>query len=204
MRQGKTNRVIEGKQKGEPNVVRGSYVRMKVWNALVGSDKPLQPMEVKELSGCTYDQVKSWLDAWAEFGYVKKEMLEKSPTGGKRFNYTPNEKTAHPPAITLKGKPSPTEHRQLLWEAMRDAYDNSETFYAADLIEAIKDKHGVEVNYTYAMSYLYDISLAHYLVLEAVTGRDPLYRLKYNTGALAPSLCRGKRVFDANLGVMVS
>lgn len=200
----RVNRIIEGKARGEPMVVRGNFVRMKIWNALVVSETPLQTTEIRDITSCSYEQVKSWLDAWVEFGYVKRSALGKSPTGGKRFIHTPIERTANPPAITLKGLPNPPEHRQLLWEVMRKKSDEGTSFYAADLLLAIKEECGIEVNYDYTISWLRDLYLAGYLVSHAVSGRDPYYSLKYNTGALSPSLCRNKRVFDANLGVIVN
>lgn len=204
MGRSRVNRIIEGQAKGEPMIIRGDFVRRKIWNALINSKTPLQSMELTELTKCSYEQVKHWLDAWVKFGYVKREALGKSPTGGKRFIHTAIEISQHPPAITLKGLPKPPEHRQLLWEAMRVFSDSKKQFYVADLLAYIKEFHNTDVNYDYALTYCRDLYNALYLNNKNTHSRDPLYSLKYNTGFLSPSLCRDKKVFDANLGVMVN
>lgn len=204
MGRSRVNRIIEGKEQGESMIIRGNFVRIKIWQALLNAEEPLQSIQITDLTDCSYEQVKSWLDVWVEFGYVIRTSLGKSPTGGKRYTHEVVDRTPLPPAITLKGLPRPPEHRQLLWEAMRKKYDDDKIFCANDLLDCISNEHGVDVNYDYTISYLRDLYHACYLIPQNSAGRDPWYRLKYNTGAFSPSLCRKKRVFDANLGVMVN
>lgn len=204
MSRSRVNKIIEGKERGEPKVVRGEYVRIKIWNALTTSPTPLQSVEITKATGCSYEQVKSWLDAWVKFGYVERTALGKSPTGGKRFTHAPIELTTQPPAITLKGEPKAPEHRQYIWESLRHFHSEGSEFYVSDILDFITAKYDEQVNYDYAISYLRDLYNAHYLTSLPTVGRDPLYQVKYNTGLLSPSLCRKKRVFDANLGVMVN
>lgn len=204
MARSKVNRVLEGKEKGERIVVRGDYVRMKIWNALLLSTHPLQSVEIKNLTDCSYEQVKSWLDAWVRHGYVKRTELDKSPTGGKRFTHTPITRSPHPPAITLKGLKKEPEHRQYIWEAMREYAKQDKDFFVQDLLTFIKNSYDTDVNYDYAVSYCRDLYNAKYLTSKPTVSRDPIYMLKYDTGYLSPSLCRNQRVFDANLGVIVT
>lgn len=200
----KVNRVLEGKEEGKRIIVRGDYVRMKIWNTLLQTKTPLQSIEISKLTGCTYEQVKSWLDAWVKHGYVTRTKLDKSPTGGTRFTHMPMTCNPLPPAITLKGLKKDPEHRQYIWEAIRQFFDQDKEFFVQDLLDSIKEQHDVNVNYEYAVTYCRDLYNAKYLIGKPAVSRDPIYALKYNTGYLPPSVCRQKQVFDANLGMIVT
>lgn len=198
--------------------VRGSYACLKIWRALVNSDKPLMTVEVVELTDLSYVQVKSWLDAWFKFGYVRRTTLGKSLTGGKRFTYEAVKLTENPPAIDLKGKPKPVEHRQLIWASIRDHKALTYHFTSNELQYAIEQSNGILVNHEYVVSYLWDLYRAGYLTRESLPNfdsksrrkpwsdpnRQTVYSLAYDTGVLPPSLCRNGKVFDANLGVLIT
>ena len=199
------NFIIEGKKKGEAILLRGDYVRMKIWSALVAAPHPVQTLDLLAQTNCSYDQVKSWLDAWSLHGFVTKEALDKSPTGGQRFVFTAIDKTELPPGIDLKGRDKPVEHRQYIWEAIRDISNEHTYFKTACMLEHIFEKHSIHVSRVYATSYLRSLCHACYLTSEYDDyDRELIYSLNYNTGPFAPSVRRGKAIFDPNLGVMVS
>jgi hypothetical protein len=213
-----TNLILAGKKLGVSVVVRGYYARMKIWGVLVKSDYPLKTLEVVELTDLSYVQVKSWLDAWFKFGYVNRTTLGQSLTGGKRFTYEVIKRTENPPAIDLKGNVKPLEHRQLIWSSIRDHKALTYYFTSNELQYSIEQSHGVLVNHEYVVSYLWDLYRAGYLVRKSLPNNDrksrrkswsnperqTIYSLVYDTGVLSPSLCREGKVFDANLGVLVT
>lgn len=199
------NLIIEGRKKGEAILLRGDYVRMKIWSALVATPHPVQTLDLIPQTNCSYNQVKSWLDAWSLHGFVTKEALGKSPTGGKRFVFSAINKTELPPSIDLKGRDKPVEHRQYIWEAIRDISSEYTHFKPSCILERVDEKHSIDISHVYAISYLRSLYHAHYLACEYDDyDRDPIYSLNYNTGPFAPSVRRGKAIFDPNLGVMVS
>lgn len=212
------NLILAGKKSGVSIAVRGYYARMKIWGVLVKSDKPLQTIEVVELTDLSYVQVKSWLNAWFESGYVKRTTLGKSLTGGKRFTYEAITLTENPPAINLKGEDKPVEHRQLIWASIRDHKALTYYFTSKELQYAIEQSNDVLVNHEYVVSYLWDLYRAGYLARKSLSisgrktrrklwsdaNRQTIYSLVYDTGVLSPSLCRDGKVFDANLGVLVT
>lgn len=196
--------IIKGRRQGEVAVVRGDFTRFSIWSVLRQADAPMQTVEIVKQTGCSYEQVKSWLDAWVKFGYVDRSTIPKPATGGKLYEHTIAKMSDHPPQIDLKGKPKQVEHRQYAWEAARALGLNGDTFMVGDVIAYVKDKHGVEISYDYLISYLRDLYNARYLWSLPNFTRDPIYTMKFDTGILAPSMCRGKRMFDANLGVIVT
>lgn len=73
------------------------------------------------------------------------------------------------------------------------------------IIEGIEKGEVILLRGDYAISYLRSLYHACYLACEYDDyDRDPIYNLNYNTGPFAPSVRRGKAIFDPNLGVMVS
>lgn len=199
------NPILLGEKEGEQVLVRGDFTRIKLWSALVAADKPPQTLELVESTGLSYEQVKSWLDAWSKAGYVTKEALGKSPTGGKRFVFAAKEKTTTPPQIDLKGRYLETEHRNYIWEAARHISPGNTPIEVDGILLYIKDKYDIEVDYSYVVAYLHSLYYAGYLeALHKGIRRDPAYLLLHDTGPLAPSIKRGKAVFDGNLGVVVN
>lgn len=196
--------IVKGRRKGEPAVVRGDFTRISIWNALVDADAPIHTSEIMAITKCSYEQVKSWLDTWCKYGYTKRNTITRTTTGGTQHEYYIVRPSEHPPQIDLKGKPKAVEHRQYAWEAARTLGMNGDTFMVGDVIAYVKNKHGVEISYDYLISYLRDLYNARYLWSLPNYTRDPIYTMKFDTGRLAPSMCRGKRIFDANLGVIVN
>ena len=200
------NPVLEGKKPGNPVFVRGDFTKITLWNALMSLSEPVQTLELVELTKLSYEQVKSWLDAWAKAGYITKEALGKSPTGGKRFVFSVIKASKMPPQIDLKGIYQEPEHRNYVWEAIRFINTSNDIVFEIEtVLEYIKEHYDIDVSYTYAQSYLYSLYRAGYFKSyhEGVR-REPAYSLLHDTGPLAPSIRRGKTVFDANLGVIVN
>ena len=208
MRRHVKNLILTGDKQGVSITVRGYYVRMKIWHMLITSPTPLQSIDIINSTNLSYDQVKSWLDTWVKFGYVLRAPLAhgSSSNGGKRFTHTPADTNPYPPAINLKGQVKPVEHRQLIWEALRDYKALTCYFTAKELQYTIETANDVLINHDYLSSYLWDLYRAGYLSRQSFSeyGRSSVYSLLHDTGILAPSLCRGGKVFDANLGVLVT
>ncbi len=198
------NSIVNGTRQGELHAVRGELTRIKIWGALHDADKPLQTVEIADDTKCSYSQVKSWLDAWVEHGFVARTALGKSPTGGKRFEHTSNHDSEIPPLIDLKGRSKGVEHRQYAWEAIRVIGAKDTLFKPSCIVDYINNKYGIKIHYKYLMHYLRDLHRGRYLWLEWRDERDPVYRLDYDTGKLAPSLLRDKLIFDANFGVIIN
>lgn len=196
--------IVKGRRKGEAANIRGDFTRISIWNALLDADFPIQTTKIIEQTNCSYEQVKSWLDIWCKQGYVQRVAVPNTETGGKLYEHTIIKRVDHPPQIDLKGRPKPIEHRQYAWEAARALGLNGDTFMVGDVVAYVKEKHGVEISYHYLISYLRDLYNARYLWSLPNYTRDPIYTMKFDTGRLAPSMCRGKKIFDANLGVIVN
>lgn len=200
------NPVLEGEKPGNPVFVRGDFTKITLWNALICLSEPAQTLELVETTKLSYEQVKSWLDAWSKAGYITKEALGKSPTGGKRFVFAVIKQSNIPPQIDLRGIYQETEHRNYVWEAVRHINtSNDRVFEIETVLEYINEHYDIDVSYTYAQSYLYNLYRAGYLKSyhEGIR-REAVYSLLHDTGPLAPSIRRGKVVFDANLGVVVN
>ena len=198
------NSIVNGERQGEPYAVRGELTRIKIWNALCEADKPLQTKEIVNKTKCSYEQVKSWLDAWYENGFIERTALGKSPTGGKRFEHVSAYDSDIPPLIDLEGRTKGVEHRQYAWEAVRFLGKNDMLFSPKDVVDYISNRYGVEMQYKYIVHYLNDLHRGRYLWVDGRDFRDPIYELQYDTGKLAPSLLRDKLIFDANLGVIIN
>lgn len=196
--------IVKGRRKGEPANIRGDFTRFTIWNALLESDTPMQTTDIMQKTNCSYEQVKAWLDTWCKYGYVQRATVSKPSTGGKLYEHTIIKEAYHPPQIDLKGRPKAIEHRQYAWEAARALGMNGDTFMVGDVVAYVKARHGIEISYDYLIGYLRDLYNARYLWSLPNYTRDPIYTMKFDTGSLAPSMCRGKRIFDANLGVIVN
>lgn len=200
------NLVLQGEQPGKPAFVRGDFTKITLWNALIALSEPAQTLDLVGSTKLSYEQVKSWLDAWAKAGYITKEALGKSPTGGKRFIFSVIKVSKLPPQIDLKGIYQESERRNYVWEAVRYINTgNDRVFEIETVLDYIKEHYDIEVSYSYTQSYLYSLYRAGYFKSyhEGVR-REPAYSLLHDTGPLAPSICRGKTIFDANLGVIIN
>ena len=203
------NLIIEGVKKSPAVILRGDYARTLIWTAMSEYGEPVEVADLIDVTQCSYDQVKSWLDVWAKYGYLSKTMTDRirSKTGGKRFLYEVVKSSNLPPPIDLKGRQKPPEHRQYIWDAVRIFSAQSLSFTIADLIESISNSIGVDVDVDvdYAQSYLRDLYHACYLdSTQHPQQRMPIYFMIYDTGPFAPSVRRGKSIFDPNLGVIVN
>ena len=199
------NPIIEGTKKSEPVILRGEYVRNLLWTEMKGYGEPVEVVDLIDVTQCSYDQIKTWLDAWSLHGYVSKTTLSRSATGGKRHLYEISKPSPLPPPIDLKGRPKPIENRQHIWDAIRVFSGQSLPFTAVDLVAYISENLDIDVDFDHVQSYLRDLCHACYFdSTQNPQQRTPIYFMIYNTGPFAPSVRRGKSVFDPNLGVIVN
>lgn len=199
------NRVLNGSKAGKAFVMRGDYVRMKIWATLIEADEPQQTTELMTATGFSYAQVKSWLDAWVKNGYLDCDKSGKSEKSGKHFLFMPPNPSTPLPAINLKGQEKKFSCQQLIWEAIR-CFDSEGIMFSSSHIRGyIKRTHSIVARQDWIDQYLeqlYDVCYIDYK-----EQRDPGFTLTYNTGAYAPSIIKGSRynkVFDPNLGVLVN
>lgn len=200
------NPVLQGKSQGNPVLVRGDYTKTILWKALISSDSPIQALDLVKMTKLSYDKVKSWLDAWAAAGYISKQALNKSETGGTRFVFSAPSQESLLPEIDLRGRYQETEHRNYIWQAIRQINtSDKKVFQIEDVLDNVKHHYDIDVSYDYTQSYLRHLYQAGYFISyhEGIS-RDPTYSLLHDTGQLAPSIRRGKTVFDGNLGVVVN
>lgn len=198
------NSIVNGERQGEPYAVRGELTRIKIWNALYDADCPLQIKDIAHDTKCSHSQIKTWLAVWVEHGFVDRTVAGTTPTGGRILEHKAIHDSEIPPLIDLKGLSKGIEHKQYAWEAIRFLGRKGSLFTAIDIIDHVKASYGIQIHYRNLMQYLNDIHRGRYLWKEGRDFRDPIYRLHYDTGRLAPSLLRDKLIFDANLGVIIN
>ncbi|MBO6225359.1 MAG: hypothetical protein J6N72_07920 [Psychrobacter sp.] len=198
------NSIVNGERQGEPYAVRGEFTRIKIWNAVYDSDRPLQIKEIASETKCSHAQIKSWLAVWVEHGFVERIVVGATPTGGRILEHKAMYDSEMPPLIDLKGLSKGIEHRQYAWEAIRFLGSKDATFKANDIIDSVDANYDIKIHYRYLMHYLADLHRGRYLWRKGRDFRDPIYNLQYDTGKLAPSMLRDKLIFDANLGVIIN
>ena len=196
--------IIDGTRCVPKTKVRGDFTRLKIWSTLLRAGKPIDTQALSDQSGCSHFQCKSWLEVWMRAGYVTRTEVDFIPTGGRRFEFMLTVPSDAPPQLDINGKPKAVEHKQYVWEVMRE-YGSADTYFKPqDIIDVLKERHGIDVDYDYLISYLRSLFKAKYLWGVLAHTPYPMYLFKVDTGPIAPSICRGKKVFDPNLEVIVN
>ena len=196
--------IVDGTRCPPKTKIRGDFTRIKVWNTLLEANKLIDAKTLSSISGCSYFQCKSWLEVWTQAGYVTRTEVDYTPTGGRRFEFALTSPSDAPPKLDINGKPKDVEHKQYAWDMMREYGQDDKSFKPQDVIDDLKERHNIDVDYDYLISYLRCLFKAKYLWAILAHTPHPIYLFKFDTGAIAPSVCRDKKVFDPNLEVIVN
>lgn len=168
-------------------------MREQVWD-LLRTGKQYSVQDMKLALPFTVKQIEYLLKGWVKTGYVQKHKGQwkvSTPT------YTLIKDIGQePPRINKHGQPVPTPLNEMAWRAMRI----QKTFNARQILSVC----GSQAQLGAIVTYLRLLMIAGYLQPISVNaGEYTSYRLVEDTGAKPPQVLRGKRVYDANLGIIV-
>lgn len=183
-----------------PPVVRSDYEQM--WDLLrTESDGVLIKTVPRTIQAISYDKAKAWLKALELAGYVA--LVDETPMNAVCATYRYKlikDIGQQPPRIDGKGQVKPPQSVDLIWRSLRIL----KTCNAHQIVVSGSTPE-VTLKISNVRQYLRALYLSGYL--KALPLRHPRalasYQLIKNTGPKAPQIKRGKKVYDANLGLVV-
>ncbi|WP_199508595.1 MULTISPECIES: hypothetical protein [unclassified Psychrobacter] len=181
------------------DIVRSDYE--KLWDMLRTAEDGVIISDVaRTIPTINYDKAKAWLSALMCAGYVSREQIKltrKLPT----YRYLLTRDIGQtPPRIDAKGAPKPVSVGEAVWRTIRII----KTFNANQVIASGSTPER-PLNSASVRQYLKELYNAGYLQIRQAGQAKQLavYQLLHNTGPKAPEIQRGKKVYDANLGMIV-
>lgn len=145
------------------------------------------------------DRVRSFLDKWRVAGHVARTVDNSIYPPTYRYEVI-KDCGQQPPRVDNKGCAKKQSTQDIVWRIARIL----KNFNARQIIASAND--GVTVlNEKAVRYYLFHLHDSGYITrLNADDNQTPAqYRLTVNTGPKAPEIKRGKKVYDANLGIIV-
>lgn len=181
-------------------IVRSEYEQM--WDLLrQQADGVLIKTVPRTIQSISYDKAKAWLKALVLAGYV--EAVQETPMNAVCATYRYKlirDIGQQPPQIDGKGRIKPTAASDLIWRTLRILKNCN-----AHQIIASGSTPETALKITYVRQYLRALYQAGYLKAQPLRHPRALasYQLIKNTGPKAPEVRRGKKIYDANLGIIV-
>ncbi|WP_131669803.1 hypothetical protein [Psychrobacter pygoscelis] len=180
-------------------IVRSEYEQ--VWDMLRTQTDGITIRDIpRTVTGVSYYKAQAWLLTLLEAGYVHRQEISrkfKLPT----YRYTlARDIGQQPPNLDSHGQPRPPSMNEVVWRTARIL----QTFNANQIL-ASGSTPELTLKLSAVRQYLRQLYLAGYLELRE-PGRSKklaVYRLRVNTGPKPPQIKRGKKVYDANLGLIV-
>ena len=181
-------------------IVRSDYEQM--WDLLRANPSGILIKTVpRTIPSISYDKAKAWLKALALAEYVLVDDISAMNAVCATYRYIlVRDIGQQPPRIDSKGQVKPPQSNDLIWRTLRILKNGN-----AHQIVSSGSTPEVALQISHVRQYLQALYKAGYL--KAMPLRHPRalasYQLIKNTGPKAPQIQRGKKVYDANLGLVV-
>ncbi len=181
-------------------IVRSDYEQM--WDLLRAESGGILIKTVpRTIPTISYDKAKAWLKALelAEYVLVTDISAMNAVCATYRYQLV-RDIGQQPPRIDSKGQVKPPQSSDLIWRTLRILKNAN-----AHQIVASGSTPELTLKISNVRQYLRALYLAGYLKADSTRHSRALagYQLIKNTGPKAPQVKRGKKVYDANLGIIV-
>lgn len=181
-------------------IVRSDYEQM--WDLLRTKKEGVLIKTVpRTIPTISYDKAKAWLKALELAGYVLVTDISAMNAVCATYRYQlVRDIGQQPPHIDSNGQLKPVQASDLIWRTLRILKNAN-----AHQIVASGSTPEVTLKISNVRQYLRALYLAGYLKADSTRHSRALatYQLIKNTGPKAPQVKRGKKVYDANLGMIV-